>query len=57
MINELKNLILTYNAIMAGQSTADEKKIIKKILKIADELGIDHQELADLGTEMFGVAS
>ena len=54
---EIQELIMTYNAIMAGQLKIDENEISKKILKLADELGIDRQELADLGTEMFGVAS
>ena len=39
MNQELKNLILTYNAIMAGQSIADENEISEKILKLADKLG------------------
>ena len=53
IMNELKNLILTYNAIMAGQSAEDENVISEKILKLADELGIDHEDLSDLTTEMF----
>jgi len=53
-MDELKNLILTYNAIMAGQSAADENEISEKILKLADKLGIDHEDLSDLTTEMFG---
>ena len=57
MMNELKNLILTYNAIMAGQSAEDENEISKKILKLADELGINHEDLSDYATEQFGVAS
>ena len=31
------------------------KKFANKILKMADELGIDHDELADLSTASFGV--
>ena len=52
-MNELKNLILTYNAIMAGQSAEDEDKISEKILKLADKFGINHEDLSDLTTEMF----
>lgn len=57
MNKELKNLILTYNAIMAGQSIADENEISEKILKLADKLGIAHEDISDYATEQFGVAS
>ena len=40
---------------MAGQLNIDEDLIANKILKMADELGIDHDELADLSTANFGV--
>ena len=54
-VKDLQELITTYNAIMAGQLNIDEDLISNKILKLADELGIDHDELADLSTASFGV--
>ena len=54
-VKDLQELITTYNAIMAGQLNIDEDLIGNKILKMADELGIDHDELADLSTANFGV--
>jgi 2-hydroxychromene-2-carboxylate isomerase len=54
-VKDLQELITTYNAIMAGQLNIDEDLIANKILKMADELGIDHDELADLSTANFGV--
>lgn len=54
-VKDLQELITTYNAIMAGQLNIDEDLISDKILKMADELGIDHDELADLSTANFGV--
>jgi 2-hydroxychromene-2-carboxylate isomerase len=54
-VKDLQELITTYNAIMAGQLNIDEDLISNKILKMADELGIDHDELADLSTANFGV--
>ena len=54
-VKDLQELITTYNAIMAGQLNIDEDLIANKILKLADELGIDHDELADLSTANFGV--
>ena len=54
-VKDLQELITTYNAIMAGQLNIDEDLISNKILKLADELGIDHDELADLSTANFGV--
>ena len=54
-VKDLQELITTYNAIMAGQLNIDEDLIANKILKMADELGIDHDELADLATANFGV--
>ena len=54
-VKDLQELITTYNAIMAGQLNIDEDLISNKILKMADELGIDHDELADLSTASFGV--
>lgn len=54
-VKDLQELITTYNAIMAGQLNIDEDLISDKILKMADELGIDHDELADLSTASFGV--
>ncbi len=54
-VKDLQELITTYNAIMAGQLNIDEDLIANKILKMADELGIDHDELADLSTASFGV--
>ena len=54
-VKDLQELITTYNAIMAGQLDIDEELISDKILKMADELGIDHDELADLSTANFGV--
>jgi len=54
-VKDLQELMITYNAIMAGQLNIDENLIGDKILKMADELGIDHDELADLSTENFGV--
>ena len=54
-VKDLQELITTYNAIMAGQLNIDEDLISDKILKIADELGIDHDELADVSTANFGV--
>jgi len=54
-VKDLQELITTYNAIMAGQLNIDEDLISNKILKMADELGIDHDELADLATANFGV--
>ena len=53
-VKDLQELITTYNAIMAGQLNIDEDLISNKILKLADELGIDHDELADLSTANFG---
>ena len=40
---------------MAGQLNIDEDLISNKILKLSYELGIDHDELADLSTASFGV--
>ena len=54
-VKDLQELITTYNAIMAGQLNIDEDLIANKILKMADELGIDHDELADVSTANFGV--
>tara|TARA_B100002019_G_scaffold276057_1_gene274522 strand:+ start:387 stop:608 length:222 start_codon:yes stop_codon:yes gene_type:complete len=54
-VKDLQELLTTYNAIMAGQLNIDEDLISNKILKLADELGIDHDELADLSTANFGV--
>ena len=54
-VKDLQELLTTYNAIMAGQLNIDEDLISNKILKMADELGIDHDELADLSTSNFGV--
>ena len=54
-VKDLQELITTYNAIMAGQLNIDEDLISNKILKLADELGIDHDELADVSTANFGV--
>ena len=54
-VKDLQELITTYNAIMAGQLNIDEDLISNKILKMADELGIDHDELSDLATANFGV--
>ena len=54
---EIQELIKTYNSIMAGQLNLDENKISKKILKLADELGIDYEDLSDYATKQFGVAS
>jgi len=54
-VKDLQELITTYNAIMAGQLNIDEDLIANKILKMANELGIDHDELADLSTANFGV--
>jgi len=54
-VKDLQELITTYNAIMAGQLNIDEDLIANKILKMANELGIDHDELADLSTTNFGV--
>ena len=54
-VKDLQELLTTYNAIMAGQLNIDEDLISNKILKLADELGIDHDELADLSTASFGV--
>ncbi len=54
-VKDLQELITTYNAIMAGQLNIDEDLISNKILKMADELGIDHDELSDLATAKFGV--
>jgi len=54
-VKDLQELITTYNSIMAGQLNIDEDLISNKILKMADELGIDHDELADLATSDFGV--
>ena len=54
-VKDLQELITTYNAIMAGQLNIDEDLIANKILKLADELGIDHDELADVSTANFGV--
>ena len=54
-VKDFQELITTYNAIMAGQLNIDEDLISDKILKMADELGIDHDELADLSTANFGV--
>ena len=54
-VKDLQELLTTYNAIMAGQLNIDEDLIANKILKMADELGIDHDELADLSTASFGV--
>ena len=54
-VKDLQELITTYNAIMAGQLNIDEDLISDKILKMADELGIDHDELADVSTANFGV--
>jgi len=54
-VKDLQELITTYNAIMAGQLNIDEDLISNKILKMADKLGIDHDELADLSTANFGV--
>ena len=54
-VKDLQELLTTYNAIMAGQLNIDEDLISNKILKMADELGIDHDELADLSTANFGV--
>ena len=56
-VKDLQELMITYNAIMAGQLKIDENLIGDKILKIADELGIDHEDLSDYATEQFGVAS
>ena len=40
---------------MAGQMNwIDENLISDEILKRADELGIDHEDLTDLATEQFG---
>ena len=54
-VKDLQELITTYNAIMAGQLNIDEDLISNKILKLADDLGIDHDELADVSTANFGV--
>ena len=54
-VKDLQELITTYNAIMAGQLNIDEDLISNKILKLADELGIDHDALSDLATAKFGV--
>ena len=54
-VKDLQELLTTYNAIMAGQLNIDEDLISNKILKLADELGIDHDELADVSTANFGV--
>ena len=54
-VKDLQELITTYNAIMAGQLNIDEDLISNKILKLADELGIDHDGLSDLATAKFGV--
>ena len=54
-VKDLQELITTYNAIMAGQLNIDEDLISNKILKLADELGIAHDELADVSTANFGV--
>tara|TARA_B100001093_G_C26279076_1_gene780299 strand:+ start:389 stop:610 length:222 start_codon:yes stop_codon:yes gene_type:complete len=54
-VKDLQELMTTYNAIMAGQLNIDENLISDKILKMADELGIDHDELSDLATSNFGV--
>ena len=56
-VKDLQELITTYNAIMAGQLNIDEDLISDKILKMADELGIDHEDLTDLATEQFGGVS
>lgn len=56
-VKDLQELMITYNAIMAGQLNIDENLIGDKILKMADELGIDHEDLSDYATEQFGVAS
>ena len=62
-VKELQELMITYNAFMAGQIKVDENFNIDEnelsdlILKIADELGIDHEDLSDYATEQFGVAS
>ena len=54
-VKELQELMITYNAIMAGQMNwIDENLISDEILKRADELGIDHEDLTDLATEQFG---
>jgi len=52
---EIQELLMTYNAIMAGQLKIDENVIGEKILKLADELGIDPEELGDLALQNFGV--
>ena len=54
---EIQELLMTYNAIMAGQLKIDENVIGEKILKLADELGIDPEELGDLALHNFGDAS
>ena len=54
-VKDLQELMTTYNAIMAGQLNIDADLIGDKILKMADELGIDHEELSEYSTSNFGV--
>ena len=59
---ELQKLMITYNAFMAGQIECDENfnicenELSDEILTIANELGIDEDELTEFATEQFGVA-